>query len=260
MNEEIRILKSLKYQDEKNNYYSLCGQYGKQIMNLQGKYIVDWISKGAKLSDLCTELSKEFKIEFYQAKEDVFQFLICLKSSKLIEFDEEYFNDVLFLDDRVNIAGEREYRQLVNSIKENIKGNNTIYSYPHPEKLQHYNQYIIRTNSFHNSENYFFEYDDHREKMKNIIGIMGMAKFNTPLLISLMQTLEDCNSLVEFYKELEKKLAQMKKYKIKLSLTNEQINSNISRFIEKAGFIYEARLIREDGIHDYNIYSKLLEG
>lgn len=260
MNEEIKVLKSLKYYDEKNGYYSLHGQYGKQITNSQGKFIVDKIAEGAKLSDLCFEVSKKFNIELCQAKEDVFHFLICLKSSKIINFEEAYFNDISLFDDKVNVVGEREYVQLVAAIKENFKKNYTLYFYPYPENMQHYNEYIIRTNGFYNKENYFFEYDNYREEMKNIIGIMGMSKFDTPLIITLIQFRGEYESLVKFYRELEKKLIHMKKYKIRLSLRNEQINSDVIKFVEEVGFCFEAKLIKEDGIHDHIIYSKLLEG
>lgn len=257
MKSYINVLSRINCLEEQNGYYEISTPYGQQITNEQGKYIVEKINLNQDIDTICTSLAQVFELEKKTAEEYVYDFLSELKNLEMIDFDETYFSD-LIKKEEVNVAGEREYIKLVDTIRKNLENDkNNIFSISNDPK--YFNEYSVRTKSFHHIENYFFEYSDDKRSIKNIIGIQNINKVDSPISICLVQHSGDYNSLLSFYFKVEKQMIQIKKYKIKIIFNEENATEKMMEFLNKAGIEFEAKLIKEDGLHNQLVYSKLLE-
>lgn len=257
MENDIKVLSKINCLKEQNGYYEINSPYGQQITNEQGKYIVEKININQDIETICTSLSQSYKLDKKTAEEYVYDFLSELKNLEIIDFDETYFSE-LVKKEEINVAGEREYIKLVKATRTNLENDkNNIFSISNDSK--YFNEYSVRTKSFHHIENYFFEYDDDKKSIKNIIGIQNMNKVDIPISICLIQHAGDYKSLLSFYFKVEKKMMQMKKYKIKIIFNEENVTEKLLEFLKETGIELEAKLIKEDGQHNQLIYSKLLE-
>ena len=58
---------------------------------------------------------------------------------------------------------------------------------------------------------------------------------------------------------MEKKLCQLNQNKIKIVIQEETLDTRLMEFIEKNGYLFEARLLKEDNLYNYISYYKLME-
>ena len=151
---EIKFLKELKYYDEKNGFYTIYLATGSsKYFNQKCKYILDLSNSNNNLEYICKEFSKKFHFSTDETLEFVYVFLKDLKDLKFIDFDESFFRPCKSDFEGVHIVGEREYCEVGNFIRENLKCYKTLHANSYNKK--NYNDIVLRSKGFNNKENYF---------------------------------------------------------------------------------------------------------
>lgn len=246
-------LKNFEIENNNNGFFSINSSLGKKITNYTGQYIISLIKNQYEIDNMIEMISKRFSIDKIKSKKSLFH---ILRELDYIGIVKVYYSDTCLEDDIVNVVGEREYLAMSNSISLGLKNNNyTLYSITSDEK--YYNIILLRTRCIHNNENYFFDYfDEEKQCYNNMIGIQYISRGKTVPTVSVIQS----NSYNQvFYDSLWRYLKELGVGKLRMvELEGVVKGAQYEEFKRNEGFFYEAKLSREDGIHDYIYYSKFL--
>lgn len=253
MTKKITILKKLDYIDEQNGFIRLKSDYGDDITNATGKFIIDNMYNEMPINELINIFEQNFAIEKQQAQMDVYTFLSGLKTIKLIDYPDDAFNECYNIN-YFNIAGEKDFQKISKTIMRNITVCDTTW-FNQAKKPEYYNSYLLRSKGFNHQELYFYTYNSN--EIISIIGVTNMSERNQPVNICLIQTLSGKDDLIRLYKFLENELIRFDKHKIRIILP-QNAKQRIFDLIAQLGFFKEGELLREDKVNDYFIFSKLL--
>jgi len=251
MGSTICVKRVISYTIE-NNYICIKTPYGDHIANSSGKIIIDCLYNGVSIDDVIKQYQERKNIEYISAAIDVCEYLSSLKLIGLIEFDNNYIDTVLSAK-RFNIAGEKEYQIVSNAIIEKLNRANCTWFSSYSDKNA-YNAYLLRSKGFSHQELYFFSRDEQR--IVSIVGIANLSERGVPANIILMQT-EDENDLRVLFSNIESELMRLNKHKIR-AVFPTNIDRRFMELIKKANYFQEGKLIREDRMNDYFVFSKLL--
>jgi hypothetical protein len=250
MNNQVTILKKMDYVHERKGFYEIGGFGDSRFINEIGRKIIDSINKGYDLQQICNCLDYTDKAN--NIKLDVYEFLLSLQEAGYINFEDEYFADVL-VKTEVLVAGESEYKEISKCLIHALRENSIVFAKIKDPK--YYNVMALRQRNFNNHENYFYEMKD--GIITNIIGINDVYLMNQPVNIILTYTAESIDSLAVFYKKCEEYLKKLGKFKVKVVMNETPCENPVSEFLNRATFKYEAKLEKENGVNDDIIYSRI---
>ncbi len=252
----IRILQNIIYQDEQNGFYLIQSKYGEQFVNDQGIFIIEQIKRDNNIDRLADKFSVKYNLTKEKSMSYIYDFLSELKFLDIIDFNEKFF-DSFVEQNEFDVAGERTYTIIANEITKKL-GNKDKTIYTISPKTVYFNEYSLRMRGFHNQENYFFTKSG--DAVDCIIGIQNLHNHSQPLKICLLQDADgNIDRLSTLYHNVEKKLCQLNQNKIKIVIQEETLDTRLMEFIEKNGYLFEARLLKEDNLYNYISYYKLME-
>lgn len=251
MNCKVSILCPITYEVTNKEYICLKTPHGDHITNLSGRIILDSLYDGVLLKDIVEKYQNKKSISFRDAAVEVCEYLGGLKTLGFLEYDDGFFDDVIF-HKQFNVAGEREYQKISDAIIKNLNTSYTLLSrYPNQK---HYDAFLLRSKGFAHKELYF--YSDKKGIIQSIIGLSDLSTWSIPANLVLVQTKDEGN-LTQLYEFVEKELKRLKKYKIRAVFPQDN-GLRLSHFLNSVGFFQEAELIKEDGTNNYLIMSKII--
>jgi|GEM_PF-5129944 len=187
--------------------------------------------------------------------EKIIEQLYFFRNNSIIQDDSFIINEQHILageSQLVNVA------QFINYYAENK--NSCIYSkfsFIVANSSQHYSLSNIRTKSFNYSENFFIKLNSEKE-IDLVVGISGLNNPYKTVTVTVFIIKETSSEKDDFFELLRVKLVQLGVRKIKI-FRHHQFNSMEESFFNSLGFLFEAKLIKEDNGKDLYIYSKIME-
>lgn len=254
MRKEITVLKPVTYTDEKNGLYALVEEKAitkTQIMNENGKKIVDFIHAGYNLDQIFDSL--DYTDDMKQKKKDILLFLRSLKVKEYIDYDDSYFDDVKSKY-KVRVTELSEYNVLSKILIGAIREDNVIYS--KGKEAKYYNLLKMQDRTSKKHEYYFVNYEG--KEYSFIIAAHNLDVEKLPIEVSLVYSEGTIDDAVALFQDFEEYLKQIRKSKVKIVMNELATSEKVISFMDKLGYHYEGTLKKEDGDKDEVIYSKLL--
>lgn len=255
MNELVHILKPITYKDDKNGFICIKTNRGEHITNYAGKFLIDLLYEQVPIEILIKEFQLEFGLCKKNAVIDVGEFLSSLKTMGFIEYDDKIFKSD-YDTSKFKVAGEIDYELLSKTITHNLQTSEHTLFNAYDNK-EYYNVFSLRARAFRHDDVYFYSNNINNE-ITTIIGLSNMMGHKSPVNIILLQSSVSEQEICELYEYVESELKRLKKHKVKFTFISSKSNNSILSFLNKYDFLKEGELVREDGVNNCLIFSKLL--
>ena len=237
-----------------NGFYLLKTEFGDKITDEIGRKVIEYINNDFEFNEIKNKLIKINDTTPEQASRYLDDFLIELDKLQCVVYKSEYESP----NKSICVVGENEYSYVSQNIIDNLS--DEVYTRFSFETDKHYfNKLLLRSRSFYNQENYFFDYfDKTKSRYNNLYGIRYLSSNDKVPVISLVQY--DIFN-IDFFESLMRYVASFNKNKVRIINTRlSLLGKNYETMLKNMGFNYEATLPKEDGLLDYTYYYKFIKG